>query len=334
MTSTSARVCFLMRSSNAPAQPTHSRYSASGLSSSVGTFMPSAQSMRLSAPMPHGLPLRSRLVNVRARSVGTFSCTSTRFWRICRIFSGWSMNTGQTSWQAPHVVHAHSTSSVVRPPISGRAASASSERAEAPCWKRSIITSSGPRSHVEAQVVAQVVDHLHRRQRLARVVRGAEVGAARALGAREAVHQRLPGEVLPALDDAGRGHVVGLHVQLGQHAALAEVAEVDVGEGGDDVAVLRVEQVVPERQQHDDVRPPRHLGGGAAGEAHAEVRQHQHRDRAQDRGGVAAHRDQARLQHDAPEEREADDPQHQEAEHVDRPIDEAAPACRRQRRAA
>ena len=88
MTSTSAARLLLDAVVVAPAQPTHSRYSASGLSSSVGTFIPSAQSMRLSAPMPQGLPLRSRLVNVRARSDGTFSCTSTRFWRICRIFSG------------------------------------------------------------------------------------------------------------------------------------------------------------------------------------------------------------------------------------------------------
>ena len=69
---------------------------------------------------------------MRARSVGTFSWTSTRFWRIWMIFSGWSMKTGQTSWQAPQVVQAHRTSSVVRVPMSGFT---SSVAAPAPCWK-------------------------------------------------------------------------------------------------------------------------------------------------------------------------------------------------------
>ena len=175
------------------------------------------------------------------------------------------MKTGQTSWQAPQVVQAHSASSVVRPPISGLSASARCAAGDSPCWKRSSSASSGPRSGMrEAKVVAQVVDDLHRRQRLAGVVGGAEVRAARALGAGEAVEQRLPGEVLPALDDAGGGHVVRLHVQLRQHAALAEVAEVDVGQRRDDVAVLRVEQVVEEREQDDDVRPPRHVDERAA----------------------------------------------------------------------
>jgi hypothetical protein len=35
------------------------------------------------------------------------------------------MNTGQTSWHAPHVVHAQSVSSCTRPPVSFGSASAS-----------------------------------------------------------------------------------------------------------------------------------------------------------------------------------------------------------------
>ena len=61
--------------------------------------------------MPHGLLWRSMLRNVRCSSAGVFSCSSTRFWRIWMILSGCSMNTGQTSWHAPQVVHAHSVSS-------------------------------------------------------------------------------------------------------------------------------------------------------------------------------------------------------------------------------
>ena len=246
------------------------------------------------------------------------------------------MKTGQTSWQAPQVVQAHSTSSVVRPPIErlvllgGAAASAVAvlEALEQHVQRAAV-------GHAEAHVVAQVVDDLHRRQRLARVVGGAEVGAARALGAGEAVQQRLPGEVLPALDDAGRGHVVRLHVQLGQHAALAEVAEVDVGQRRDDVAVLRVEQVVQEREQDDDVHPPGRVDERAASPKRMPkyeiIRQ---RDRAQDRRGVAAHRDQARLQHDAPEEREADDDQHQAAEEVDAGVERRRRASRPARSAS
>ena len=56
------------------------------------------------------------------------------------------MKTGQTSWQAPQVVQAHSVSSVVRVPIRGFSASARCASGDSPCWKRSSSTSSGPRS--------------------------------------------------------------------------------------------------------------------------------------------------------------------------------------------
>ena len=246
---------------------------------------------------------------MRARSGGTFSCTRTRFWRIWMIFSGWSMKTGQTSWQAPQVVQAHSTSSVVRPPMSGL--TCVGRRARRRAGSVSSSASSGPRSGMRVRmIVAHVVDDLHRRQRLAGVVGRAEVRAARALGAGEPVEQRLPGEVFPLLNDAGGRDVVGLHVQLGQDAALAELAEVDVGQRRQDVAVLRVEQVVQERQQDDHVGPPADLGERLIEALHPEVGHHQQADRREDGGGVAAHRDEARLQHDAPEEGEHDHRQH------------------------
>ena len=96
-----------------------------------------------------------------------------------------------------------------------------------------------------------------------------------------------------------------------------------LGSAADDVAVLRVEQVVQESQHDDHVDPPRRLGQRARGRAaarreprrarrrsgspararpsatprkavHPEVGDHQRGDRAQDGGGVAAHRDEAR----------------------------------------
>ena len=73
--------------------------------------------MRLLAATPHGFDCRSMFFQVRASSPGTFSCSSTRFWRIWMIFIGCSMNTGHTSWHAPQVVHAHSVSSAMRPPV-------------------------------------------------------------------------------------------------------------------------------------------------------------------------------------------------------------------------
>ena len=77
-----------MRSSNAPAQPTNSRYSGFGFDSTVGTSSPSAHSMRFSAAMPHGFEFFSRFWKVRASSAGMRDSVSTRCVRICRIFSG------------------------------------------------------------------------------------------------------------------------------------------------------------------------------------------------------------------------------------------------------
>ena len=60
-------------------------------------------------------------------------------------------------------------------------------------------------------------------------------------------------------------HVVRLQVQLGQNAALAELAEVDVGQGREDVAVLGIGEVVEELQQHHHMDPPVDFGEQARG---------------------------------------------------------------------
>ena len=58
------------RRSNDAAQPTKYRYSASGFSANVGTPRPDAQSPRVLAASPHGLPARSMFVIARWASGG------------------------------------------------------------------------------------------------------------------------------------------------------------------------------------------------------------------------------------------------------------------------
>lgn len=71
--SATARVVFFARSSNAPAQPTQNRYSASPMSpSNTGTSKSrsSVQASRSLAFWPHGLPLFSRFLNMPFSSLG------------------------------------------------------------------------------------------------------------------------------------------------------------------------------------------------------------------------------------------------------------------------
>ena len=113
--------------------------------------------------------------------------------------------------------------------------------------------------------------------------------------------------------------------------------------------MLRVGQVVEEREDEHDVRPPERPRRRvcAARAAHAanqpattdetgalalastptrdhveaveeEVRDHQAGDRAEDDAGVERHRDEARLDHQAAEEAEADRDEHEQVEDVDR----------------
>jgi hypothetical protein len=210
-------------------------------------------------------------------------------------------------------------------------------------------------------LVADVVDELHGRQVLVGGVRRTVVAAARALGARVGVEQRLPRELLE-LAHAPLGLV--LEVELGQvHPALAAVAERDVGQRAEQVDVLGVGQVVEERQDDQHVQPvgrrgrdrraarwqrrqamadgirQRHPRGAAAagrelaGDVQAveqEVRDHQRADRAEDERGVEAHRDERRLDEhaarDGPQHHEQDDGVH----HVDRAVQRLVEEAREQ----
>ena len=197
-------------------------------------------------------------------------------------------------------------------------------------------------------LVAQIVDEVHRRQRLLRVERGAVVRAARTLGARVLVHERLARELL---DLADAPVVLVLEVELGHDAALPEVAEEDVRQRAEDVDVLRVRHVVEERQAEADVRSTRStsdavraVSTGIAREpaghhrrhrplftdrarrhhveaVEEEVGDHEAGDRRQDDAGVERHRDEPRLDHEAAEEAVADGHEHDEVEDVDRPLE-------------
>jgi hypothetical protein len=71
---------FFALSSNAPAQPTQNRYSASPSSpSNTGTSKsrPSVHARRSLAFWPHGLPLFSRFLNMPPSSDGKFDSIST-----------------------------------------------------------------------------------------------------------------------------------------------------------------------------------------------------------------------------------------------------------------
>jgi hypothetical protein len=69
---------------------------------------------------------------------------------------------------------------------------------------------SASNSCSRVEVIAQVERELLGAQHLARLVRGAVVGAAAALGAGVEVEDRLPAEVLDAGDAHGRGDELGL----------------------------------------------------------------------------------------------------------------------------
>ena len=114
-----ALVVFLARSSRAPAQPTQNRYSMSSgmVPSRTGTSKSSSviQSARRSSAMPHGLPLRSRLLSMVVASVGNADSTRTWWRRMPLMWSMCSMSTGHSFTQAPQFVHAHSTSGSMTP---------------------------------------------------------------------------------------------------------------------------------------------------------------------------------------------------------------------------
>ena len=64
--------------------------------------------------MPHGLPEFSIARYAAPSSVGKFDSISDRYRRMSRILSRISMFTGQFSSHALHVVHAQTSSAVIR----------------------------------------------------------------------------------------------------------------------------------------------------------------------------------------------------------------------------
>jgi hypothetical protein len=191
-------------------------------------------------------------------------------------------------------------------------------------------------------LVLEVVDQVHRRQRLLGGEGRAVRRAAGALGAAVVVEQALPGEVLdladaPVLEQRLGARVVRVvaakELRLRHRAALALLAQQDVRARAEHVDVLRVGQVVEEREHDADVHPPEHLdadmrgvrirvqrelraqliepeqradlarhrvardvrpGDRDLGGVHAEVAEHQQRDRAEDQHRVEAHRHEGR----------------------------------------
>ncbi len=101
--------------------------------------------------------------------------------------------------------------------------------------------------------VAQLADEDLRVERLVRQRRRADDAAAPALGAGVAVQRRFPGEVLDSRD----AEVLGvLEVRRPEASHRLELHQEDVRDGGQDVEVLGVRQVVPEEEDVHEVDPP------------------------------------------------------------------------------
>jgi hypothetical protein len=118
------------------------------------------------------------------------------------------------------------------------------------------------------QALSRVDHDLARAERLPRDVRRTRGSAPTALGARVAVEQVLPRELL----DVRRSERldVRLEIHVPHHPLLpraARVGEVHVDERRDDVEVLRVRQIVQEDEDQQRMHPPEHVvarvrGGG------------------------------------------------------------------------
>ena len=185
----------MMRLSNAPAQPTHRMYSGRGCPRSSGRRGPSPSPCAGRRRCPtdcsgarcceRALQLRRRLLLLEHQVLAhlqdlqrvldehraDFLARAARRARPQRVL-------GDAAADERHVL------------------AGSFARGRCPCWNRSMSASSGPRvGQRRPHIVADVVNDLHRRQVLARVVRGAVVRAARALGARVPVEQPLPREL-------------------------------------------------------------------------------------------------------------------------------------------
>ena len=148
------------------------------------------------------------------------------------------------------------------------------------------------------RLAADVHDQLLGVERLARVVRGAGLLAAPALGAGEAVEDVLPGQVRE-LAQAERGVLV-LEIHHRQAAAGLQLAEPDVHEAGIHVEVLVERDEDKERGENENVTPPQdHEGGGvdALREAAQRYGQDVGDERARDvapRSGLEGHGEELR----------------------------------------
>ena len=72
-----------------------------------------AHAVRSAWGIPHGLPAFSRLRSIAPASEGNDASAITRLRRRSTIVSMCSMSTGHSCTQAPHVVHAQTTSSSI-----------------------------------------------------------------------------------------------------------------------------------------------------------------------------------------------------------------------------
>ena len=203
--------------------------------------------------------------------------------RLCRIASSEpgteSISTGQASTQAgaggagPDLVHVHlrhdRVVGAVRAHRAGLRASISSFEMSGVFGSNAASSSAfsddrralrvAEAQDVDAVAVQQVhldVAHdLRRLERLARRVRRAGLVAAVALGAGEGVEQRLPRQLLHAVD----AELLGLlEVDRGRQAVALLPEEVDVRRREDEVHVLRHRDVRGEAEEHEHVRPPGH----------------------------------------------------------------------------
>ena len=188
-------------------------------------------------------------LNDAVSSAGKRASSSTRLRRRPTILSTCSMSTGHASTHAPQVTQSQTASYGMAVSTIGRSSAAVGRRRD---------RRLDPRDQRHARLrldrhLADAHDHRLGVERLARGPRGARVLAAAALGAREAVEQVLPRQVLDRLDaEAG---VLGLEVHGRQLAARLHLAERGVEERRHDVEVLGARQVDQEEADQQDVGP-------------------------------------------------------------------------------
>jgi hypothetical protein len=159
------------------------------------------------------------------------------------MWSTCSIATGHSRTQAPQVTQSQTTSSET-------AAERGAAEGLPGCAARQELRS------LREELVADAHDQELRAQLLARRVRGADVLAAPALGARHRVDHLLPRQVGDRGGaEAHRRLVLDGEVERLEPPPRARAPEPDVDRGGGDVEVLRVRQVGEEPQDQQDVGP-------------------------------------------------------------------------------